>query len=246
MTSVSEAKAITDSRTLKVLLPSGQIEDWTVLVTWTKPPEMKVKGSLGEWRFTERDLFEGLKALRRKVESLGGAVLCQGSRPNVWPSGMTRDMCAGGRAYVIEPGKTPADLVNIFDPADRTEIGTVAEQEAEYKKWRETRADQPQTGVAKNCAMTERRQCLRRAFFVVEAVAVGIPPILFLVTLFSEFKVWQGVAIIYDVSFVALPVISFCLRKTDRGLAIAGFVTYIFLFVLIFLFPFAMAPALYF
>ena len=29
------------------------------------------------------------------------------------------------------------DLVNIFDPADKNQIGTVAEQEAEFEQWRE-------------------------------------------------------------------------------------------------------------
>jgi hypothetical protein len=94
--------------------------------------------------------------------------------------------------------------------------------------------------------VTDNRQKLRRCFFIVEAITAGLPPILFLVALFSERHVWRGMAVVYVVSFVVLPVISYWLRKTDRALSITGLVTFIILVILSVMFPFAMAPTLQF
>ena len=60
----------------------------------------------------------------------------------MWASGMARDMGAGLKAYALTIGCRPTqdDLVDIFDPAEQALVGTVAEQERQFKKWREWRA----------------------------------------------------------------------------------------------------------
>jgi hypothetical protein len=76
------------------------------------------------------DLFECLKDMRLMLESEGLLVCCQGSRPMVFPSGMGRQMSNGRLAYPLRrtPPLTDADLIDIFDPAQLTEVGTVESQ----------------------------------------------------------------------------------------------------------------------
>ena len=83
------------------------------------------------------DYFESLLLVRRELEHDGLLVCCQGARRDVWPSGMARDMGAGLKAYVLSIGRQPSqkDLVDIFDPAEQSLIGTVAEQEGHFQKW---------------------------------------------------------------------------------------------------------------
>lgn len=85
----------------------------------------------------EADYFEALVTIRRELEAEGARVICQGARRDVWPSGMARDMGAGLKAYVLVPGQRPTrdDLVGIFEAADPSLIGTVAEQEVASRSW---------------------------------------------------------------------------------------------------------------
>jgi hypothetical protein len=82
--------------------------------------------------FEEADFWESLRSFRRVVEAEGYRVLCQGSRPNVFPSAMARQ--AGGRkAYAVTLGEQSGleDLVGTFDPMDDiTLIGTIEDQDA--------------------------------------------------------------------------------------------------------------------
>lgn len=87
------------------------------------------------------DYFECLILVRRDLEAEGIVVCCHGARRDVWPSGMTRDMGAGLKAYVLRLGRAPdrGDLISIFEPADRALIGTVAEQQGHFREWWESR-----------------------------------------------------------------------------------------------------------
>jgi hypothetical protein len=78
------------------------------------------------------DLFAALEAIRLQLEPSGLRVCCQGARPDVFPSGMARQMAGGRRAYRLRPGQRPSgdDLVDIFDPAECGEVVTVHEQQA--------------------------------------------------------------------------------------------------------------------
>jgi hypothetical protein len=83
------------------------------------------------------DLFSALEEVRRQVEATGLTVCCQGARPDVFPSGMARQMAGGRRAYRLRAGKRPdrADLVDIFAPASCDDVVTVDEQRAAVRRF---------------------------------------------------------------------------------------------------------------
>ena len=83
-----------------------------------------------EFAAQEPDLFECLSSIRRKLEEIGLLLCCQGARPNVHPSGMSRQMSGGRKAYAWPAGgrATQDDLVDILDHADCQEVSTLDEQ----------------------------------------------------------------------------------------------------------------------
>ena len=105
------------------------------------------------------DYFECLVTVRRVLEQEGALVCCQGARPDVWPSGMARDMGAGLKAYVLVNGKVPTldDLVDVFEPAEPTAVGTVAEQEKRRDAWFAARAASPTPKTRKRWPFLPRR-----------------------------------------------------------------------------------------
>lgn len=91
-------------------------------------------------RFVSSDLFEAMIELRKVLESKGARLLCAGARPEVFPSGMARDMGGGRKAYVTRIGE-PArseDLVDIFHYAAPGTVGTVDEQADFHANWVES------------------------------------------------------------------------------------------------------------
>jgi hypothetical protein len=60
-----------------------------------------------------------------------------GARPNVWASGMQRDMGSGFSAYVLTipqpPGRPPT--VPTLEPTPCTEVGTIVEQDDFQRRW---------------------------------------------------------------------------------------------------------------
>lgn len=84
----------------------------------------------------ERDLFECLITTRRRLERDGLLICCEGARPDVFPSGMARQMGGGRRAYRLSPthGGLSGDLVDIFAPTDCTAVCTVDEQTASVER----------------------------------------------------------------------------------------------------------------
>ncbi|MBO3732611.1 hypothetical protein [Glycomyces niveus] len=80
--------------------------------------------------FEANDLFSCLLKARISLEEKGIVLCCQGSRPIVFPSGMQRQMGDGRYAYVLADGEFSAASteVDIFAPADRWEVGSVADQ----------------------------------------------------------------------------------------------------------------------
>ena len=69
--------------------------------------------------------------VRLDLERQGIRLLCNGARVECAPSGMTRSMSLGRKAYIHHLGQQgrSEDLVDIFDEAEPSSIGTVAEQE---------------------------------------------------------------------------------------------------------------------
>jgi hypothetical protein len=83
------------------------------------------------------DMYLALQKLRMELEAEGIRLLCAGARPDVAPSGMSRDMGGGRKAYVHPVGGPPAlpDLLDIFDYAASELVGTVQEQRDYMGKW---------------------------------------------------------------------------------------------------------------
>lgn len=82
------------------------------------------------------DLFECLVALRRELEHDGLLLCCQGARLDVYPSGMARQSSGGRLAYQIPGNRKPTrdDVVDIFDPADPSTVGSVDAQLTEVDR----------------------------------------------------------------------------------------------------------------
>jgi hypothetical protein len=86
------------------------------------------------------DVFAALQSMREELEAQGVKLLCAGARKDVWPSGMSRDMGGGFKAYVMRFGETAKikDLVDIFDYSDPSLVGTVQEQRDYFEAWLES------------------------------------------------------------------------------------------------------------
>ena len=92
--------------------------------------------NLGPRRTVGPDQFECLLRIRAELEPLGFHFLVNGARRNVWPSGMAREMGGGKQAYVLvlgQPGRP--ELVDIFEPADESQIALVQEQRDFFQTW---------------------------------------------------------------------------------------------------------------
>jgi hypothetical protein len=86
--------------------------------------------------FTGNDLFAAFISLRRALEESGIKLLCAGFRPDVYPSGMSRSMGGGRKAYVTKLGQPARSApVDIFDFSDAELIGSVSEQQAFHDQW---------------------------------------------------------------------------------------------------------------
>lgn len=83
------------------------------------------------------DLFQALCDVRTQLEPGGWMLCCQGSRQNVWPSAMGRQMSGGRKAYVLALGHRPGpdQLVDIFRPAPCDQVVKVDVQAAYYQQW---------------------------------------------------------------------------------------------------------------
>ncbi len=134
------------------------MEDTTQVDLWHRPSDA-IAGGLITFRWDGReavlslaapdlgvtfevrgcDVFDALQQLRLRLEPLGWYPLCNGARVDCYPSGMARDMGGARAVYVLIIGKAGRPpLVGTFEPAPRDKVGTVAEQDAYFKKWLDT------------------------------------------------------------------------------------------------------------
>jgi hypothetical protein len=95
---------------------------------------------LGERRYAASgaDLFDSLTSLRGALEVEGRLICIEGARADVYPSGMSRQMGGGRRAYRHVPGRRPdrSDLVDIFDATCCDDVVSVDDQLASVKRLR--------------------------------------------------------------------------------------------------------------
>ncbi len=103
--------------------------------------ELLIDSPVGPVSVVARDLFVALQEIRRTLEPSGWRVAVQGSRRNAWASGMLRDMIGARRIYLCVLGEevVPREAVDIFAPAEAVDLGTVDEQVAFFREWRDSR-----------------------------------------------------------------------------------------------------------
>ena len=87
-------------------------------------------------RYSGVDLFECLISVRADLEAQSLLLCCQGAKKNVSPSGMTRQMSNGRLAYLLPVGRpvSDEDLVDVFAPAECSEVVSIADQKAEIAR----------------------------------------------------------------------------------------------------------------
>jgi len=85
------------------------------------------------------DYFAAFQRIRqRALEPKGLIPFCYGASLKVWPSGMSRDMGRGLRAYKMEIGTPATELVRIFDEGPDIVPASVAMQEEFSRDWIES------------------------------------------------------------------------------------------------------------
>lgn len=130
----------TQQRRVKLKMSSGNGDEEACVLEYSSsnPVEMSVSCPLlGTITVTADDLFEALSLIRLEAEKYGYFILCNGARTDAYPSRMSRQMGQGGKLYLFRNGM-PAqreDLVNIFEPTEFQQVGTVAEQRVAYEAW---------------------------------------------------------------------------------------------------------------
>jgi len=125
-------------KVMNVKQKDGSVSDYNISLADTGDSSIIMTLDDGTMKnFSDDDLFKSLKLIRAFFEKKGAKVLCNGSRVDVYPSGMSRGMGKGRKAYVLILGKQARinNLVDIFDYADASLIGTIEEQECFYKQW---------------------------------------------------------------------------------------------------------------
>src|SRR5437868_2426080 len=105
---------------------TGGLETLSIEISKPLPWKFTVSG-LGYMNrvFENCDLFEALRDLRRELEIKDYQLLVQGARVDVSPSGMSRSMGGGRKAYIMQIGRPATKLVDIFDDAKTEQLGTV-------------------------------------------------------------------------------------------------------------------------
>jgi hypothetical protein len=127
-----------EPKTIKALDSKGDFYEFLVEVSGPKPWEIRYQDHDGRLRsFPSTDVFKALQGLRLELERDGVRLLCAGARRDVWPSGMARDMGGGRKAYIMRLGRQAAraDLVDIFEYAEPSLVGTVLEQHEYFRAW---------------------------------------------------------------------------------------------------------------
>ena len=124
--------------TVRLMAVGAAGEEVSVLLEIPDKPPLNVKLVRADGMssdFVGSDLFECMIEIRRSLEEESLLLCCQGARPDVFPSGMARQMGDGRRAYILRPGVllTDEDLVDIFAPAPSTAVVTVDQQRRAVK-----------------------------------------------------------------------------------------------------------------
>lgn len=114
----------------------GRVIAVSVVIAGESPAQIDVSWSGWSGRIAggERfDFLDCMESLRRKLETDGYLLCCQGARHDAVPSGMSRDMSNGRLMYILRPDEPgPNELVDIFAPADCSQVVTFDQQKNDY------------------------------------------------------------------------------------------------------------------
>ncbi|WP_395371297.1 hypothetical protein [Komagataeibacter diospyri] len=127
-----------ERKEVNIMLPDGDIKKITILISCEYPWSIEANFPNGVCRhYNSSDIFSAFQDMRTEFEKKEIRFLCAGARPDVVTSGMSRSMSGGRKAYIIKKGKPAnlSDMVDIFDYAKPSVIGTVAQQEEFFKSW---------------------------------------------------------------------------------------------------------------
>jgi hypothetical protein len=123
---------VPESVTLSTLGIAGEQAQVSLEISDNQPVGIKMSDDeLGTVEFNGVDLFDCLINVRKLLELNGRLLCCQGASSSVIPSGMTRQMTNGRLAYRLRSdgaALSDDDLVDIFAPAECSEVVDVAEQ----------------------------------------------------------------------------------------------------------------------
>ncbi len=136
---------MSETKTLQVQLHDGTVKWCSIQLL----PEKHLYSGLNlnfsgldldKQEFSAGDTFANLCELRLELEKIGAQALCAGARIDVWPSGMSRGMGSGARAYITRRTgpSSQEDNINIFDYAPPELVGSVVQQTEFHKVWRES------------------------------------------------------------------------------------------------------------
>jgi hypothetical protein len=140
-TRVVVCKAFDDMREkeIKIKLETGDIVSTHLTLDGPVNDISRVILTLADGRKfigTGDDWFNALRQLRIQTDRLGIKLLVQASRPNCWPSGMSGQMSNGTKIYERDLAKPSSTwrVVNSFDEALETDIGSLKDQDEFNKK----------------------------------------------------------------------------------------------------------------
>lgn len=126
------------SESREVLVLGSELEPGVLTIAASEPWDLTLE--LGERRYAVcgADLFDSLTSLRGALEADGLLICVEGACADVYPSGMSRQMAGGRRAYRHVSGRRPdrTDLVDIFDSACCHAVVSVEEQLASVRRLR--------------------------------------------------------------------------------------------------------------
>lgn len=127
---------MTESKVLATQEEDGSVGSITIEITTDDVCRIEFNSK----SFEGSDLFDALIALRLSLEFDKRRIACNGSRPDVFPSGMAREMSRGRKAYILKIGVRPSreDVVDIFESSDPAKLGSVGDQQAFLNRWKES------------------------------------------------------------------------------------------------------------
>ncbi len=132
---------MSEKKQVLIQLNDGNVCEYIIEISLSAPWKILLSGADCKQReFVGDDLFEAFLNLRKSLEKQGYKLLCNGARKDVFPSGMSRSMGGGRKAYIIRIGlqTNMNDIVDIFDYAEPKIIATAKEQQLFYQQWVES------------------------------------------------------------------------------------------------------------